>query len=389
MTSLLLKLFVKDHNDVSSPTVRAAVGRLAGLTGIVCNVLLSLFKLIIGLLADSVSIIADAANNTSDAASSIVTLLAFRMSQKPADKDHPYGHARYEYVAGLLVSVLILVIGGELAMSSAEKIFHPAPTQLSLVSFAVLAGSILMKLWMTLFYRRLGKHIGSAPLRATAADCQNDVLATSAVLVACLTEYMWGWRIDAYIGLAVAVFILWSGCRLVRETISPLLGMPADKEQVAALEALVLSHEKVLGIHDLLIHDYGPGRCFASIHAELSATEDPLCCHAIIDSIEHAALDALGIRLVIHYDPVDTSDSRRESLQALTASVVTAIDARLSLHDFHVVSADGVTRLHFDLTLPYALQGEHDAIKTAIEEQLALRGEAFETVIDFDETDDI
>lgn len=384
MTSLLVRLFVKNHRDTASPAVRAAIGRLAGLTGIVCNLLLSLGKLIIGLLADSVSIIADAANNTSDAASSIVTLFAFRMSQKPADKDHPYGHARYEYVAGLLVSVLILVIGGQLAMNAADKIFHPAPTQFSLVSFAVLAGSILLKLWMALFYRSLGKRIASTALRATAADCRNDVIATAAVLAASGAEYLWGVRIDGYMGLAVAVFILWSGCKLVRETISPLLGMQADKEQIAALEDLVLSHEKVLGIHDLLIHDYGPGRCFASIHAELSAAEDPLACHAVIDAIEHQALDTLGIRLVIHCDPVDTADEEHMALRALTERLVSAIDARMSLHDFHVVTVDGVTRLHFDLTLPFALHDKHAVIQTRLESALAAHGAPYETVIEFD-----
>lgn len=384
MTALLLKLFVKDRHNTSSPAVRAAIGKLAGITGIVCNVLLSLAKLIVGLIADSVSIIADAANNTSDAASSIVTLLAFRMSQKPADKDHPYGHARYEYVAGLLVSVLILVIGGQLAANSMEKIFHPAATQFSLVSFAVLIGSVLVKLWMTLFYRTLGKHIDSSTLRATSADCRNDVIATTAVLVACAAEYAFKIRIDGYMGLAVAVFILWSGCRLVRETISPLLGMQANKEQVEALETLVLSHDKVLGIHDLLVHDYGPGRCFASIHAELSAAEDPLCCHAVIDAIEHKALDVLGIHLVIHYDPVDTSDSATQTLKALTASIIGDIDKRMSLHDFHIVRSDNITQLHFDLSLPYALCGEHAAIKTQIEARLCAEGYPYETVIDFD-----
>ena len=384
MTSLLVRLFVKNHRDTASPAVRAAIGRLAGLTGIVCNILLSLGKLIIGLLADSVSIIADAANNTSDAASSIVTLCAFRLSQKPADKDHPYGHARYEYVAGLLVSVLVLVIGGHLAMNAADKIFHPAPTQFSLVSFAVLGGSILLKLWMALFYRSLSRRIASTALRATAADCRNDVIATAAVLAASGAEYLWGVRIDGYMGLAVAVFILWSGCKLVRETISPLLGMQADKEQVAALEDLVLSHDKVLGIHDLLIHDYGPGRCFASIHAELSAAEDPLVCHAVIDAIEHQALDELGVRLVIHYDPVDDRDPETCALRRLTAEIALAIDGRISLHDFHMVETTGEKQLHFDLSLPYALHDDCTVIQSQIEAALAGKGYPYITVIEFD-----
>ncbi len=384
MTALLLHLFVKNHRNTASPAVRAAIGRLAGLTGIVCNVLLSLAKLVIGLLADSVSIIADAANNTSDAASSIVTLFAFRLSQKPADKDHPYGHARYEYVAGLLVSILILVIGGQLAANAMDKIFHPAPTQFSAISFAVLTGSILVKLWMTLFYRSLAKRITSSTLRATSTDCRNDVIATSAVLAASVAEYLWGVRIDGYMGLAVAIFILCSGCKLVRETISPLLGMQADKEQIAALEDLVLSHEKVLGIHDLLIHDYGPGRCFASIHAELSAVEDPMVCHAVIDAIEHRALDELGVRLVIHYDPVDDRDPETCALRRLTAEIALTIDERISLHDFHIVETNGEKQLHFDLSLPYALHDDRAIIQTQIEAALTVKGYPYITVIEFD-----
>lgn len=387
MTSLLLMLFVKDRHNTASPAVRASVGRLAGVTGIVCNLLLFLAKLTVGLLAGAVSIIADAANNLSDASSSVVTLIGFRLSQKPADKDHPYGHARYEYIAGLLVSVIILVIGVQLGMEAIQKILHPSVTTLTLPTLIILSAAILVKLWMMLFYRSLGKRIGSATLRATAIDARNDALATTVVLLSCVAEHVFAVHIDGVAGLAVAVFILYSGCRLVGETISPLIGQGADPETVKALKALILSHEKVLGIHDLLIHDYGPGRRFASVHAELNAADDPIACHAVIDSIEHEALDRMQIRLVIHCDPVDTTDEERTALHALTERLVTAIDARMSLHDFHVVTVDGVTRLHFDLTLPYALHDKHAVIQTRLESALAAHGAHYETVIDFDETE--
>lgn len=304
MTNFLLKLFVKDYNDTQNPIVHSSIGRLAGITGIICNVLLTTSKVIIGMMVGSMAIIADGINNLSDAASSVMTLLGFRLAQRPADKEHPYGHARFEYLSGLAIAGLILLIGAELVKSSIDKILHPQPLDITVSTIAVLTISIVVKLWMSRFFKNLGKRIGSATLTATAVDSRNDVIATSAVLLGCLVDYLFNLNIDGYIGLAVALLIFYSGIKIAKDTISPLLGQQADKELIDRISQLILSHEKVLGIHDLLIHDYGPGQCYASVHVEMSAKEEPLVCHDIIDKIECDLLEKMNIHLEIHYDPV-------------------------------------------------------------------------------------
>ena len=384
MTQLLLKLFVKEYPNQEDPAVHAAVGSLAGITGIVCNLLLFAIKLAAGLLSASVAIIADALNNLSDSASSVVTLLGFRLARRPADADHPYGHARYEYLSGLVVTMLILLVGAELVKSSLEKIFRPEPMYYSGVTFGVLAVSIAVKLWMAGFFRRLGKHIGSATLEAAAVDSRNDVFATSAVLAACVIGAVFHVNVDGYIGLAVAVFILYSGVETGKQTISPLLGQRADRELVEKISQLVLSHEQVLGIHDLLVHDYGPGQCFASLHAELSAQEDPLVCHDIIDDIEEDVLEQLHVHLVIHYDPVVTDDAEWNETRELVASVIREIDSRLSMHDFRMVRGAKQTKLVFDLAVPYAMAGQEKELKQKIEEALAGQGKGYPILIRFD-----
>ena len=285
MTGLLLRLFVKNHNDTENPVVRSAYGKLAGAVGIVCNLLLFAGKLLAGILSGSVAVTADAVNNLSDASSSLVTLLGFKLAERPADEEHPYGHARIEYISGLVVAALILLIGAELAKSSFSKILHPETVEFSLLTLGVLIGSILVKLWMALFCRKLGRRIDSTTLLATSADSRNDVISTAAVLVGCLAGYFFDVKLDGYIGMAVALFIIWSGCSIAKDTINPLLGERASEELVRNISDLILSHEKILGIHDLMVHDYGPGNCFASVHAEMDSAEDPLICHDIIDDI--------------------------------------------------------------------------------------------------------
>ena len=304
MTKLLLALFVKDHRNTQDSGVRGAIGKLAGAVGIVCNLLLFAGKFAVGLLAGSAAVMADAVNNLLDASSSIVTLLGFRMAQRPADHGHPYGHGRYEYLAGLLVAGIILLSGGDQARTAVEKLIHPTQTVFSTVTFLVLFGSMAVKLWMTHFFKTLGKTIRSTTLTATAVDSRNDVIASATVLVCCLVEYKFDLRVDAFGALAVALFILYSGVKLTSETISPLLGKKADDELIEQISELVLSHEQVLGIHDLLVHDYGPGKCFASVHAEMSAAEDPVVSHEIIDHIERETLERMNVNLVIHFDPV-------------------------------------------------------------------------------------
>ena len=304
MTKLLLALFVKDHRNTQDSGVRGAIGKLAGTVGIVCNLLLFAGKFAVGLLAGSAAVMADAVNNLLDASSSIVTLLGFRMALRPADHGHPYGHGRYEYLAGLLVAGIILLSGGDQARTAVEKLIHPTQTVFSTVTFLVLFGSMAVKLWMTHFFKTLGKTIRSTTLTATAVDSRNDVIASATVLVCCLVEYKFDLRVDAFGALAVALFILYSGIKLTSETISPLLGKKADDELIEQISELVLSHEQVLGIHDLLVHDYGPGKCYASVHAEMSASEDPVVSHEIIDHIERETLERMNVNLVIHFDPV-------------------------------------------------------------------------------------
>ena len=379
MTKLLLRLFVKDPD---TPDGRARVGSLAGTVGIVCNLLLFLGKITAGLLSGSVAIAADGWNNLSDAASSIVTLVGFRFSRKPADAHHPYGHARAEYLSGLCVAVLILFIGVELAKSSLSKIFAPEPVELTAVTIFVLVGSIGMKLWMALFVGKLGKLIGSKTLEATSADSRNDVITTSAVLVSCLIGRFFGVDIDGWSGLAVAAFILWSGFGIARETMSTLLG-EQDRELAEKLTALVLRHRGILGIHDLMIHDYGPGRCFASAHVELSAEEDPLVCHEIIDHLECDALRELNVHLVIHHDPVAVNDAEWGRLRSIVEAAAAGVDARLSVHSFRLVRGRGMPRLVFDLAVPYGM--DQEAVRLILRERIVEAGVTNPVTVRFDE----
>lgn len=383
MTGLLLRLFVKDADNTENPAVHTSIGKMAGFTGICCNILLFLGKLLAGLLSGSVSILADAINNLSDAGSSLVTLLGFYLAQRPADKEHPYGHARYEYLSGLVVSTLILVIGLELGKSSFEKVLHPQPILATPVVWGVLTVSLCLKLWMSHFFRTLGARIRSVTLTAASADSRNDVIATAGVLLGYIVSSLFGVNVDGIVGLGIAAFILWSGIGIARDTISPLLGA-RDPELVKKLSALVLSHEKVLGIHDLLVHDYGPGQCFASVHAELSAEENPLACHDIIDDIEQDAWERLNVHLVIHYDPVMTNDAEWNRMRTLTEGWVRQVNPRLSIHDFRMVRSARQTKLVFDLAIPYDMALSAREVQTYIAEQLQKEGRDYQTIIHLD-----
>ncbi len=384
MTKLLLRLFVKNHTETKDPGVRAVYGKLAGIVGILCNLLLFGGKLAAGWLSGSVAVTADAVNNLSDASSSLVTLLGFKMAERPADEEHPYGHARMEYLSGLAVAALILVIGVELGKSSLDKILHPQDVEFSLVTLLILIGSILVKLWMSFFCGSLGKRIDSMTLRATAADSRNDVISTAAVLLGCLAGYFFHWRIDGWIGMAVALFIIWSGCQIAKETISPLLGKQADPELVGKISELIRSHEKILGVHDLMVHDYGPGQCFASVHAEMDVEEDPLTCHDIIDDIERDALGELKVHLVVHYDPIVTNDEELNHMRALIGGCVSEIDPALTMHDFRMVRGPQHTNLIFDLAIPYSLVGHTAELKRRIDERVQQENSRYYTVITFD-----
>ena len=385
MTQLLLTIFAGKSADAQDPKVRSSIGKLSGTVGIVCNVLLFSIKLAAGILAGSVSIMADALNNLSDATSSVVTLLGFKLAERPADDHHPYGHARYEYLSGLAVVAMILVIGVELTKSSVEKLLHPEAVVFTALTGSILAVSIGIKLWLMMFYKKLGKIIGSQTLEAAAIDSRNDCVTTAAVLAAGLIERSTNWQVDGLAGLAVAIFILYSGCRLAKDTISPLLGEAVDPGLRERLADFVESNPKVLGHHDLMVHDYGPGRRFASLHVEMDKDEDPLICHEIIDEMERECLKNHGIHLVIHYDPVVTGDPELERMRMLVETILRVRDQRLSIHDFRMVSDRKNTNLLFDVALPMELQGEEEVIRNALEEALNELGEKrYHTVITFD-----
>ena len=384
MTNILLRLFIKNCEDTQNPAVRSSIGKLAGLTGIVCNCLLTVLKLVIGLLVGSMAIIADGVNNLSDAASSLTTLLGFRMAQRPADKQHPYGHARYEYLSGLAVAALILLIGAELVKSSVAKIINPEPIDISAATIALLAASVAVKLWMAGFYKTLGKKINSTALYATSVDSRNDVISTCAVLLGCLVNYLFGLNIDGCVGLAVAIFILYSSVGIAKDTISPLLGQQADDELVDKITELVLSHEKVLGVHDLLVHDYGPGRCYASAHVELSADEDPMACHDIIDDIECDVLEKMNVHFVIHYDPVVQNDAEQNEMRRTVGEIIRELNPAFSIHDFRIVRGSAQSKLVFDLAVPYSMIERKKEIKEQIEAALNKKGKKYVTIIRFD-----
>ena len=349
---------------------RLAIGRRAGAVGIGANNLLIGAKLLAGTLSGSVSITADAMNNLSDATSSIVTLLGFKLAETPADEDHPYGPARYEYLSALAVAAMILFIGFELAKTSVVKIITPEATEFTWLTAGILLFSIGVKLWLSFYNRRLGKKIASDALLAAAADSRNDVIATGVVLISGVVEYLTGWKVDAWMGLGVALFILYSGIGMARSTISPLLGEAATPELRNQLLDKIQSEPKVLGYHDLMVHDYGPGRRFASVHVEMDRREDPLLCHEIIDDLERECLQSHGVQLVIHYDPVVTDDPELDRIREVVRQTLAQIDGGLSFHDFRMVAGGGHTNLIFDVALPHSLAGQEKRIKAELDSRL-------------------
>lgn len=350
--------------------IRARIGKLSGAVGIICNCLLAAGKLIVGHMTSSMSITADGINNLSDGASSIVTLLGFKLAEKPADRKHPYGHARIEYIAGLTVAVMILFIGLELGKSSVQKFINPEPIEFSFTAVWVLCASILVKLFMMLFNLKMGRKINSNALLATAADSRNDVITTSAVLAASIVEHFYDVRIDGVMGIAVSLFILYSGIKLAGETMSPLLGEGANPELQKQITDYINGCPMVLGCHDLMVHDYGPGRRYASIHVEIDKNEDPMACHARIDRMERECLKKYGTHLVIHYDPVVTDDPEVNSTKRLVNTIIKVRDGRLTIHDFRMVDDGESVKMSFDMILPEDLRGQEQSIKETVEKAL-------------------
>ena len=347
MTELLIRLFTKRGADE-----RTSCGKLAGKVGIICNVLLCAFKFAAGVLSGSVSVTADALNNLSDASSGVISLLGFKLAEKNADEEHPYGHARYEYLAGFMVSVLVLVIGAELLQSSVARIISPEPVEFTALTLAVLGVSILVKLWMMAFYKKVGRRIDSETLAASAADSRNDVISTAAVLAAALLSRFTAINADGVMGAAVAVFIIVSGIGLLRDAISPLLGKAPDPALCESIRQQILAHDGVLGTHDLMLHDYGPGRRFASVHVEVAADTPLIESHETADSIERD-FAAQGLGMTVHIDPVMTDDSAAGEARRELCEIVRMIDGRLSVHDVRLVPCAEHTRCVFDCVVPH------------------------------------
>ena len=384
MIGFLARRFIQNYQNTADAAVRRAYGVLCGAVGIAINLLLFALKLLAGTLAGSVAITADAFNNLSDAGASIVTLLGFRLAARPADEKHPYGHARMEYLSGLAVAVMILVIGVELVKSSVQKILHPEAVEFSILTAAVLTGSILLKLWMALFDRKLGRKISSAALIAAAADSRSDVIATGAVLLACVVGRLTGLMIDGWAGLLVALFILWSGVGVVKDTVDPLLGAKPDEALVRAIAYLMTSHVNILGFHDLMVHDYGPGRRFASVHAEIDHRIDPLAAHEILDEIERQAKRELHVDLIIHYDPIVTDDPEVAAVRTRVLQIMHGLDPRLSLHDFRMVSGSHHVNVIFDMVLPPEDVQTAEQLRRQIEAQLQDGKKTYHLIVTFD-----
>lgn len=366
MTEWLVRHFVKNSHNVEDPHVRTTYGQFAGIVGIICNVLLCASKGAIGFLAGSISIVADALNNLSDAASNIISLLGFKLASRPADPEHPYGHGRYEYLSGLAVAVIIVLIGVELVQTSVDKVLNPVPTEFNGVVALVLVISILVKLWMSVFNHTIGTRISSTTLIATAVDSRNDVIATAVVLACAIVSSQTAIDLDGWVGIAVGVFIVYSGVQLLRETIDPLLGKAADPEVVERIQKKILSYPGVLGTHDLMVHDYGPGRQFVSAHVEMAAEADPLESHDLIDNIEQDFKTEYGFIVTLHYDPIVTDDPEVKDLRNQINELVKTIDPALSIHDLRTVPGPTHTNVIFDCVKPADLSLSDEELRARI-----------------------
>ena len=380
----LVRLFIKDCDNVTDPAVRERYGILSGAVGIVLNLLLSAGKLFAGLMTGSISITADAFNNLSDAGSSVVTLVGFKLAGQKADDGHPFGHGRMEYLAGLLVSLMILLVGVELGRSSIGKILRPEAVDFSLVSTGILAASILVKLWMGQFNRGLGRKIGSAAMAATAADSLSDAVATAAVLAGTLVNRFAHVNIDGWVGLAVAVFILRSGWGAAKDTINPLLGESPDPELVKQLRDLVLSHPQVVGMHDLIIHDYGPGRRLCSFHAEVPQDADILDAHDAIDHIEREIKEKFGIETTVHMDPIATADEKINQLRRQVADLARVVEPEMTIHDFRVVRGPTHTNVIFDAVVPHKCRLTDEEVLQRLRQAVSALDPAYQAVIQID-----
>ncbi|NLD19426.1 MAG: cation transporter [Clostridiales bacterium] len=384
MRKLLIKLFIKDPQNTSDPKVREKYGKLAGVVGIVSNMLLCIMKIVIGIFSRSIAIIADGVNNLADASSSIITLLSFKLSSLPEDKDHPYGHARIEYISGLIISLIIIIIGLQLLKTSFLKVMNPEALNFSYITIIMLLVAIAVKLWQALFNKSIGKTINSLTLTATATDSRNDCISTAAVLLSLLIGKATGINIDGYMGCLVALFIIWSGIMLVKETTSPLLGEAPDEDLVNDINQIVRKSSGVLGVHDLIVHNYGPGKVFASIHIEVDADGDLMKSHDMIDNIEHIVKESLHIEFVAHMDPIKTNDPLIKELRAIISQTLVSLDGVESIHDFRIVPGPTHTNIIFDTVLSADCKLAENEILKIADDALKAIDENYFVVITFD-----
>ncbi|MEL7649209.1 MAG: cation diffusion facilitator family transporter [Sedimentibacter sp.] len=384
MTNFIIKNFVKNYYNVRDPEVRKSYGTTSSIVGIIVNIILSLSKISVGAMFNSISVMADGVNNLSDAGSSVISLVGFKISGKPADKDHPFGHARIEYLTGLILGIAILLVGYELLKTSFMKVINPEKTIYSTAMLIVLAISIGGKLWLSRFYSVLGDKISSATIKASSADSRNDVIATCAVFLSAVVAMGTGLEIDGYIGILVALFILYSGVSILRDILNPLLGEMPETDLVDMLEKKILSYEGILNIHDLVVHNYGPNRYFATVHAEVNAKEDILKSHDLIDNIERDVARDCDVNLVIHLDPIITDDAEINKLRCMTGKIIRAIDDKLTMHDFRVVRGDTHTNLIFDVLVPVDYDEAADMLVKKIEKAVREENPTFYAVVTVD-----
>ena len=386
MNELLCKWFVNDHENTEDPAVRESYGKLAGVVGIISNLILCAAKILIGIVSGSIAIIGDGINNLADASSSVITLIGFKLASMPEDKEHPYGHARYEYITGMIVSILIVLVGVELGQSSIDKVMHPQPLDFSWTIVLVLVLSIAIKIWQALFNIKVGNKIDSMTLIATGADSRNDVISTTVVLISVLVGEFAGISIDGYMGCLVALFIIWSGFGLVKETISPLLGESPDEELVNEIRQLALAPEDVLGVHDLVVHNYGPGKIFASIHIEVDADADLMESHDMIDGIEMEASRKLNLMLTCHLDPIKLNDPLVNQMMSLTAEIVGETKGITNAHDLRVVPGVTHTNIIFDIVMEHGCEYSEEEILGIFERRIKAVDEKCCVVINFDKS---
>jgi cation diffusion facilitator family transporter len=384
MYNFLIRTFIKDYQNVSDNKVRERYGKFSGIVGIVTNIILFTIKIITGFLFHSISITTDAINNLSDSGSSLVTLIGFKLAGKPADEEHPYGHERIEYISGLIVSFIIVMLGLQLVQNSFDKIISPDVPEFSVITVVVLIVSILIKIWQGFFYKTIGSKINSSTITATAVDSLNDVYSTGAVLLGIIITYFTGFNLDGYIGVIVAVLIMVTGVRLILETSNPLLGVAPTKEFVDEIYSGIMNYEGILGIHDLHVHNYGPGRCFASVHCEVSSEQDIMISHDIIDNIEKDFLNKKDIHLVIHLDPIVTNDERTNKLREQVRDIIKQISPKISMHDFRVVWGVTHSNLVFDICVSFEFSISDSELVEKITNEIKKLDSTYYTVITVD-----